>query len=101
MATLSIPKHNVLLTIGDFNAHISENNKCRYTYHNSTNSNEKLVIDYTEKTNMLLIKTNFRKRVGKLWTFMSDSNIQIPYWLRPPNHNSNNTPRPKSQHKTK
>ena len=81
MATSSIPKHNVLLIIGDFNAHISENNKCRYTYHNSTKSNRKLVIDNVEEANMLLINTHFRKRVGKLWTFISDSSgIKTHVW---------------------
>ena len=61
MAISTIPKHNVLLIIGDFIAHISENSKRRYTYHNSTKSNGKLVIDYAEEANMPLTNTHFRK----------------------------------------
>ena len=64
MAISSITKHNALLT---------ENSKSRYIYHNPTNSNGKPHIDYFEEANMLLINTHFRKRVGKLCTFMSDS----------------------------
>ena len=59
MATSSIQKPNDLLTIGDFNAHISENSKIRFTYHNSRNRNGKLVIDYDEEdANMLLTNTH-------------------------------------------
>ena len=67
IATSSIPKHNVLLKIGNFNAHISENSKSKYTYHNSSNSNGKLVIDYAEEANMLLTNTHLRKPVGKIY----------------------------------
>ena len=72
IATSTIPKHNVLLTIGDFNAHISECSRNRYTFHNTTNTNGKLVKNSVEEANMKVVNTNFRKRLGKLWTFMSD-----------------------------
>ena len=74
IATSTIPKHNVLLTIGDLNAHISESNFNRYTYHITTNTKGKLVIDYAEEANLKVKNTNFRKRFGKLWTYMSDTN---------------------------
>ena len=38
-ATTTIPIHNVLLTIGDFNAHLSESHINRYTYRGITNTN--------------------------------------------------------------
>ena len=38
------PKHNVLIVLGDFNAHIG-NKDVKYTYHKDTNSNEQYLLD--------------------------------------------------------
>ena len=83
-ATTTIPRHNVLLTIGDFNAHVGTNDTFKYTYHRNSNKNGRLLIDYAEETNMMIANTFFRKRTGKLWTFMSDSTgakTQVDYIL--------------------
>ena len=72
-ATSTIQKHNVLFT-GDFNSNLSESNLNRYTYHCTTNTTGKLVNDYAEEANLKVTNTNFRKRLGKLWTYMSDMN---------------------------
>ena len=72
--SFGIPKHNVLLTIDDFNAHISESNFNRYTYHSTTNTNGKLGIGHAEEAHLKVTNTNFRKRFGKLCTYMSDTN---------------------------
>ena len=83
-ATTSIPRQNVLLTIGDFNAHVGTNDTFKYTYHRNNNQNGRLLIDYAEETNMMIANTFFRKRTGKLWTFMSDSTgakTQVDYIL--------------------
>ena len=84
-ATTSIPRHNVLLTIGDFNAHVGTNDTFKYTYHRNNNQNGRLLIDYAEETNMMIANKFFRKRTGKrLWTFMSDSTgakTQVDYIL--------------------
>ena len=74
IANTTIPKHNVLLTIGDFNAHLSESNFNIYTYNITTNTNGKLVIDYAEEANLEVTHTNVRQRHRKLWTYMSGTN---------------------------
>ena len=73
-ATATIPKHNVLLTVGDFNAHIgSHDTDNKFTFHQSINTNGKLAIDYAEEADMITTNTHFQKRKGKLWTFPSDT----------------------------
>ena len=46
-ATHEIPKHNLLMVIGDFNAHLGEE-VGKYTFHEHTNKNGGLMKDYTE-----------------------------------------------------
>ena len=73
-ATATIPKHNILLTVGDFNVHIgSHDTDNKFTFHQSTNTNGKLAIDYAEEADMITTNTHFQKRKGKLWTFLSDT----------------------------
>ena len=73
-ATATIPKQNVLLTVGDFNAHISSHDTDnKFTFHHSTNTNGKLAIDYAEEADMITPNTHFQKSKGKLWTFLSDT----------------------------
>ena len=38
-ATLSIPKHNFLIVMGDFNAHFGQSSANKYSYHSIINSN--------------------------------------------------------------
>ena len=78
-----IPKHNVILVVGDFNAHIGKES-ARFSYHENTNSNGKLLLELAEETNMVITNTMFQKRKGKLWTFISDmtgTKTQIDYIL--------------------
>ena len=81
--TASIPKHNVLLVVGDFNGHIGKTHE-QYTYHNITNKNGQHVIDFAEEADMFITNTNFRKKCGKLWTYISDmsgTKTQVDYIL--------------------
>ena len=66
-----IPKHNVLLVIGDFNAHLGTDT-VKYSYHESTNKNGELVLDMVEEAGLAITNTLFRKKPGKLWTYISD-----------------------------
>ena len=66
-------KHNVLIECGDFNAHIGKED-AKYTYHDTTNSNGKLMLDHAYECNLCITNTYFQKRNGKLWTFISDMN---------------------------
>ena len=43
----SMPKHNIVLVMGDFNAHIGKED-AQYTYHEHTNNNGKLLLNLAE-----------------------------------------------------
>ena len=82
-AVKSVPKHNVLLFIGDCNAHIG-NKSAKFTYHQTTNANGRYLLDMAEEADLILTNTTFQKKRGKLWTYISDMNgakTQIDYIL--------------------
>ena len=81
--THTIPKHNVLLVISDCNAHLGPEDAL-YTFHDKTNDNGKLLLDYAIEVNLIIANTRFQKKRGKLFTFMSEMNnrkSQIDYIL--------------------
>ena len=84
VAIKSIPKHNLLMVIGDCNAHIGPQD-AQYTFHSETNINGQHLIDLTQETNLVITNTCFQKKPGKLWTYISDMNrhtkTQIDYIL--------------------
>ena len=59
-AVNSIPKHNVLLVVGDCNAHIGKDS-ANYTYHETTNRNGKLLLGLAEESNLIVTNTAFQK----------------------------------------
>lgn len=69
----SVPKHNLLMVLGDFNAHIG-NDMVKYSYHQNTNSNGKLLLEMAIETGMIITNTSFQKKKGKLFTYVSDMN---------------------------
>ena len=46
-ATALIPKHNFLIGMGDFNAHLASTPENKNTYHDKTNLNGQLLYDYS------------------------------------------------------
>ena len=84
-ATSTIPKHNALLTTEDFNSHISSHDTDnKFTFHQSTNTNGKLTIEYVEEADMITTNTHFQKIKGKLLTFLSDTGgikTQVDYLM--------------------
>ena len=79
--TCTIPKHNVLLVIGDCNAHLRSENTL-YTFHDKTNNNGKLLLHYS--IILIIANTRSQKKRGKLFTFTSEMNNcqpQIDYIL--------------------
>ena len=69
--TRTIPKHNILLVTGDCNAHPCPEDAL-YTFHDKTNDNGKLLLDYSVETNIIIAYTRIQKKRGKLFTFMSE-----------------------------
>ena len=82
-AVNGIPKHHMVTECGDYNAHLGkESAPC--TYHETTNKNGKLLLDHATECNLHITNTAFKKRKGKLWTYISDMNnrkSQIDYIL--------------------
>ena len=79
----SVPKHNLLIVMGDFNAHIGTEDAL-FTYHETTNTNGQLMLDLAAETNLVITNTRFQKKRGKLWTYISDmsgTKTQIDYIL--------------------
>ncbi|XP_072048646.1 uncharacterized protein [Amphiura filiformis] len=78
----SIPAHNVLMVIGDFNGRLGPED-AKFTYHDITNRNGKFLVDLAIEKNLICANTYFRKRKGKLWTFCSPAGnkYQLDYIL--------------------
>ena len=64
-AIRTIPKHNVLFVIGDFNAHLGKD-FALFSYHDTTNSNGNFMIDLCQESDLVVTNTMFQKRKGKL-----------------------------------
>ena len=77
----SIPKHNLLVIGGDMNAQIGKNRNNKYSLHNTSNRNGQHLIDFMIDNKLTCLNTNFKKRVGKLWTntYANKSKAQIDY----------------------
>ena len=59
--TRTIPKHNVLLLIGDCNAHLGPEDAL-YTFYDKTDKNGKLLLDYFIETNLIITNTRYHKK---------------------------------------
>ena len=78
----SIPAHNMLLVIGDFNTRVGPED-VRFPFHESTNRNGKYLVDFAIEKNLLVANTYFQKRIGKRWTYISlgGTKCQLDYIL--------------------
>ena len=65
----TIPQHNVLIIIGDFNARIGKDDG-NFTYHQETNKNGVLLIDIINEKQLVITNTSFQNKLNKLWTYM-------------------------------
>ena len=82
-AIKTVPAHNLLVIIGDFNARISKD-EVLFSYHDITNRNGNLLLDLSMQCNLDITNTSFRKKPGKLWTYLSDTSgikFQLDYIL--------------------
>ena len=59
----SLPKHNFIVILGDFNAHLGKKDAL-FTFHNETNKNGELLKNLSTETNMAITNTAFKKRKG-------------------------------------
>ena len=78
----SVPSHNVLVILGDFNAHIGKEDGT-FTFHEDTNRNGKLLAELATEKSLILSNTKFQKRKNKRWTYISPrgDKCQLDYIL--------------------
>ena len=78
-----IPKHNVLIIGGDFNAHLGKYDRYKYSLHRTTNRNGNMLNNFLQENNLLCLNTHYQKRSGQLWTHASpnDFKLQIAFLI--------------------
>ena len=64
----SIPKHNVQIIGGDFNAQLGHSHYHKHTFHKETNRNGIRLHQFLIENDLYCLNTRFQKRKGKLWT---------------------------------
>ncbi len=65
----SIPAHNVMMVIGDFNARIGKSDT-KFAFHETTNRNGSHLLDLICEKNLFISNLKFQKRAGKKWTLI-------------------------------
>ena len=75
LAIASIPAHDFLIVVGDLNAHLAKESDEdeQWYFHSTTNRNGELLRDTLQETEMEATNHRFRKKNGKMWTFLSDA----------------------------
>ena len=81
-AMRDIPAHNMVLIGGDFNAKLGTD-EVLFSYHDSTNRNGTLLLDFVNSFDLVVTNTKFRKPNRKLWTFQypNTTKAQLDYIL--------------------
>ena len=73
-----IPKNNVLIIGGDFNAQLGKYDGYEYSLHRTTNRNGNMLHNFLRENNLLCLNTHFQKRSGQLWTHTSPNGFKSP-----------------------
>ena len=68
-AIKSVPAHNFLIILGNFNAQLGLDD-AGYTMHTTSNRNGKLFHDLAVEKNLIIGNTSFQKGLGKLWIYI-------------------------------
>ena len=63
-----VPKHNVLIIAGDFNAHLGIDHDNKFAYHTESNINGYLLDHFIIENCLKSLNLKFQKKSGKLWT---------------------------------
>ena len=71
-ATKTTPKHNMLVILGDFNAHLGKS-FVEHSYHEESSRNGEYLLDFAEEQELTICNCNFKKKPGKMWTFIDPS----------------------------
>ena len=82
--TREIPKHNMLVMGGDFNAQLGKLNNSKFSYHTNANRNSNMLHNFINENNLICLNTHFQKKVGQLWTHKAPNKTlaQLDYVLK-------------------
>ena len=64
-----VPKHNVLIIGGDFNAHQRQNDSFKLSYHQNSNINGEMFKNRLLENKLLYLNTHFHKIQGRTWKY--------------------------------
>ena len=81
--TRQIPKHNVLVIGGDFNAKVGNSDEYKFSFHETSNRNGKMLTEYLKENKLTCLNTRFQKKNGKRWThtYPTGAKAQLDYIL--------------------
>ena len=71
-----VPKHNLLLIAGDFNAHLGQDDCFKYSFHETTNRNCNILNNFLHENKLICLNTQFQKISGQTWTHTSPNNFK-------------------------
>ena len=71
-----ITKYNVLTIGEDINAQIRKDKNNKFCLHNSSNSNEEYLTDFSLENMLACFNTKFQKREGKLLTYTNPNDVK-------------------------
>ena len=71
-ATKATPKHNMLITLEDFNAHIDKDS-AQHSFQEQSTRNGEYLLEFAEEQELTICNSNFRKKAGKQWAFIDPS----------------------------
>ena len=72
----SIPKHNVQIIGGDFNAQLGQSHYYKHTFHKETNRNGIRLQQFLIENHLYCLKTQFQRRKGDLWTHVCPNGVK-------------------------
>ena len=61
--TIQIPKHNMLVIGGDFNAQLGKLNNSKFSYHTNANRNGNMLHNFINENNLICLNTHFQKKL--------------------------------------
>ena len=76
-STKQIPKHNVLIISGDFNAHLGIQDGFIFSLHEVSNRNGIFLKYYILEKYLRCLNTYYQKRKGQLWTHKSPNGNKV------------------------
>ena len=60
-----VPKHDLILIAGDFNAHLGQDDGFKYSFHETTNRNGIMLKNCLHENKCICLNTQYQKRSGQ------------------------------------